>query len=154
VDGQQYYAIVGVESGKALDVRGGPSAVAVHAAIQQWDFAGADNQVWRLEPTGDGSFEIFSKDTDLLLDVPWGSMDNSTPIQLYPAAGGDNERWSLISTGEGSFVILGKNSGKCLNVASGSVDNGAGIVQYDCANAANQKWYLIPLGEPAPSDGN
>lgn len=145
INPNQYYAIVEVQSGKSLDVRGGPSAVGVHAAIQQWAFAGADNQVWRLAPAGNGYYGIFSKDTDLCLDVPWGSMDNSVPMQLYPFGNGDNQLWTLLSTGQGTFLIVGKRSGKCLNVAGASMDNGADVVQYDCDNSGNEQWWLIPL---------
>jgi hypothetical protein len=150
----QYYEIVSVQSGKGLAVQGGPDAVQVHSAIQQRQFAGTDDQIWRLVPTGDGYFEIFSKDTDLCLDVPWGSLENSQRIQLCNVLGGDNQRWSIVPAGNGSVLIVGKRSGKCLNVAWGSMDNGADIVQYNCDYSPNEKWILIPLAGPSMFTGN
>jgi hypothetical protein len=43
-----YYQLQNLNSGKCLDVEGGPVAVADGAAAQQWDWYGGDNQKWRL----------------------------------------------------------------------------------------------------------
>jgi elongation factor Tu len=42
------YKIQNEASGRVLQVTGGPSAVAPATPVQQWDWIGGDNQMWRL----------------------------------------------------------------------------------------------------------
>ena len=97
-DGVPYWVIRNNATGKVLDaaigtgIDGGNNG----ANIQQWAYHGGDNQKWTLKMAGDGYFYIRSKlDTNLVLDLLYGSTDNGTNIQLCSFHGGDNQQWYL-----------------------------------------------------------
>ena len=97
-DGLPYWVIRNNATGKVLDaaigtgIDGGNNG----ANIQQWAYHGGDNQKWTLQMAGDGYFYIRSKlDTNLVLDLLYGSTDNGTNIQLCSFHGGDNQQWYL-----------------------------------------------------------
>ncbi len=97
-DGVPYWVIRNNATGKVLDaaigtgIDGGNNG----ANIQQWAYHGGDNQKWTLQMAGDGYFYIRSKlDTNLVLDLLYGSTDNGTNIQLCSFHGGENQQWYL-----------------------------------------------------------
>ena len=97
-DGLPYWVIRNNATGKVLDaaigtgIDGGNNG----ANIQQWAYHGGDNQKWTLQMAVDGYFYIRSKlDTNLVLDLLYGSTDNGTNIQLCSFHGGDNQQWYL-----------------------------------------------------------
>ena len=97
-DGEPYWVIRNNYSGKVLDAAVGTGIDGGNngANIQQWTYHGGDNQKWTLQMAGDGYFYIRSKlDTNLVLDLLYGSTDNGTNIQLCSFHGGDNQRWYL-----------------------------------------------------------
>ena len=97
-DGLPYWVVRNNATGKVLDaaigtgIDGGNNG----ANIQQWAYHGGDNQKWTLQMAGDGYFYIRSKlDTNLVLDLLYGSTDNGTNLQLCNYHGGDNQQWYL-----------------------------------------------------------
>ena len=97
-DGLPYWVIRNNATGKVLDaaigtgIDGGNNG----ANIQQWAYHGGDNQKWTLQMAGDGYFYIRSKlDTNLVLDLLYGSTDNGTNLQLCNYYGGENQQWYL-----------------------------------------------------------
>ena len=97
-DGVPYWVIRNNATGKVLDaaigtgIDGGNNG----ANIQQWAYHGGDNQKWTLKMAGDGYFYIRSKlDTNLVLDLLYGSTDNGTNLQLCNYHGGENQQWYL-----------------------------------------------------------
>ena len=97
-DGLPYWVIRNNATGKVLDVAIGTGIDGGNngANIQQWAYHGGDNQKWTLQMAGDGYFYIRSKlDTNLVLDLLYGSTDNGTNLQLCNYHGGDNQQWYL-----------------------------------------------------------
>ena len=97
-DGVPYWVIRNNYSGKVLDAAVGTGIDGGNngANIQQWAYHGGDNQKWTLQMAGDGYFYIRSKlDTNLVLDLLYGSTDNGTNIQLCSFHGGENQQWYL-----------------------------------------------------------
>ena len=97
-DGVPYWVIRKNYSGKVLDAAVGTGIDGGNngANIQQWAYHGGDNQKWTLQMAGDGYFYIRSKlDTNLVLDLLYGSTDNGTNIQLCSFHGGENQQWYL-----------------------------------------------------------
>ena len=97
-DGLPYWVIRNNATGKVLDaaigtgIDGGNNG----ANIQQWAYHDGDNQKWTLQMAGDGYFYIRSKlDTNLVLDLLYGSTDNGTNLQLCNYHGGENQQWYL-----------------------------------------------------------
>lgn len=97
-DGLPYWVIRNNATGKVLDAATGTGIDGGNngANIQQWAYHGGDNQKWTLQMAGDGYFYIRSKlDTNLVLDLLYGSTDNGTNLQLCNYHGGDNQQWYL-----------------------------------------------------------
>lgn len=96
--GKDYWIIGSPVSGKVLDVSEGSGIDGTNAGanVQLWEYNGGDNQLWTLEPAGDGYFYIKSKlDNNLVLDL-WGAQaDNGTNIAVSEFHGGDNQQWYL-----------------------------------------------------------
>lgn len=77
-----YYYFKSKWNGKAIDV---PDANAANGQKPEgYDYHGGDNQLWRLESMGDGTYSIHSKLNDsMVLDIAGGSWDDGTTVQLY-----------------------------------------------------------------------
>ena len=77
-----YYYFKSKRNGKAIDV---PNANAANGQKPEgYDYHGGDNQLWRLENLGDGTYSIHSKlNNSMVLDIAGGSWDDGTTVQLY-----------------------------------------------------------------------
>ena len=63
--------------------------------VHQWDFIGADNQLWTIEPTSDGYYKIKSKIGGKCLDIVGMDACNGAHIQIWEDVDGDNQKWSI-----------------------------------------------------------
>ena len=92
-----YYCIKSKATGKVVDV---PQAKAeLRKELQCYQYNGGDNQLWRLEDMGDGTYAIHSKLNDSLVwNVKGYVWDNGAAIQLYSMNGQANERFRFIHT--------------------------------------------------------
>ena len=91
-----YYYIKSRWKGKVVDV---PNSNATQGnELQCYEYHGGNNQLWRLESMGDGTYAIHSKLNDSLVwDVKGGCIwDNGTAIQLYPSHGKPNQRFRFV----------------------------------------------------------
>ena len=123
-------AVSARHSGKVLDVAGGSADNG--ARIIQWDYHGGGNQLFRLEPLGDGSYRLVAQHSGRVLDVEGGSADNGARIIQWDWHGGPNQQWKL------ARYAFARHSGKVLDVAGGSADSGAPIIQWDFHGGGNQ----------------
>jgi Ricin-type beta-trefoil lectin domain len=135
--------IVSKKSGKCLDVKGGPEALAKDDLLQQWTCVGGTNQEFELK-AANGGYEITARNSSLQLDVLGASVDNGALIQQYPFWGGANEVWNITKTSDGYYTITSDGSGKCLDVRGISTADGAAIQQWSCWGGDNQKWSFVP----------
>lgn len=135
-----YYRIIAKHSGKALDVRGGTSAVDNGIAIQQYDPIGGDNQAFRFERQPNGLYMIIAKHSGKALDITSASMQNGTPVIQYAIHGGDNQLFRIVNQGNGYFRIINKRSNKGLDISGGSEakNNGIPLIQWDATGGDNQ----------------
>ena len=92
-----YYYIKSKASGKVVNV---PYAKAESGTeLQCYDYNGGDNQLWRLESMGDGTYTIHSKLNDSLVwNVKGDVWDNGAAIQLYRMNSEPNERFRFVHT--------------------------------------------------------
>ena len=88
-----------------LDVIGGPTGNAYvnGAAVIQWPYWGASNEIWQLVQNSDGYYEIkpINSGGFECLDVvaiPQTNyaMNLGSPVQQYACWGGPMQQWSLI----------------------------------------------------------
>ena len=92
-----YYYFKTKASGKVVDV---PYAKAENGRrLQCFDYNGGDNQLWRLESMGDGTYAIHSKLNDSFVWDVWGaSWDNGSAIALGGQHNNPNQRFRFVHT--------------------------------------------------------
>jgi hypothetical protein len=143
---QSWVNVISKNSGKCLDMKGGPTATWELDPAQQWTCWGGTNQNFKFTPVT-GGYEITVQSSDLQLDVRGGpsATQNGAQIMQYPYWGGSNEIWKLVPTSDGYFNIVAKSSGSCMDVKGISKENGAAVQQWTCWGGDNQKWKLVPV---------
>ncbi|MEU4014119.1 RICIN domain-containing protein [Microbacterium sp. NPDC028030] len=125
-------------SGKVVGVSG---AIRDTPAVQQ-TFSGDASQEWKLNPKGNGTFEVKNTATGECLAVGGPSADDGALVVQYDCLGESNFLWSLKDAGEGYTHLVAAHSGKCLAVKDADTADGATFVQNDCAStpAANTQF--------------
>ncbi|MEP6650731.1 MAG: RICIN domain-containing protein [Lapillicoccus sp.] len=114
--------IVGVASGRCLDVTGNTQAIRTRVII--WDCNNQANQAWTL--TAAGELRVF--DGDRCLDVSGSSLQPGGTVQIYTCTGGANQKWRV----NADQTIVGVQSGLCLDVTGGSTARGAYVQTWTC----------------------
>ncbi|PPS71011.1 MULTISPECIES: RICIN domain-containing protein [Streptomyces] len=127
------YKLVNKGSSKAVDVSG--ASMSDGANVIQWADSGALNQNWRFVPVGDGSYEIVSRNSALLMDVG----GDGTSIVQSSDDNAPSQHWTLVAAGNGYYKIKNVNSNKLLDVSSG----GTQLVQSTDTNADSQLWKVV-----------
>jgi hypothetical protein len=137
--------IISKNSGKCLDIMGGPGATWPGDLAQQWDCWNGYNQQFQFTPVN-GGYEITARHSGLQLDIEGGpsAVQDGVLLLQWPYWGGSNEIFSVNPTGDGYYTITVLSSGKCLDVSGMSVDNGALVHQWTCWGGDNQKWQIVP----------
>ncbi|MEV7104016.1 endo-1,4-beta-xylanase [Streptomyces atroolivaceus] len=80
-----------------------------------------------------GSGQIKGVGSNRCLDVPNGSTNDGTQLQLWDCGNSTNQQW--VATGSGEFRVYGD---KCLDAAG--TGNGSKVQIYSCWGGDNQKW--------------
>src|SRR5579883_353631 len=137
--------IISKNSGKCLDIMGGPGATWPGDLAQQWDCWNGYNQQFQFTPVN-GGYEITARHSGLQLDIEGGpsAVQDGVLLLQWPYWGGSNEIFSVNPTGDGYYTITVLSSGKCLDVSGMSLDNGALVHQWTCWGGDNQKWQIVP----------
>ena len=91
-DGNGYYEIIPVNSGKRLDVVGWGN----EANVDQWsNNGGGDNQKWQIKKSKAGNYNIISKRENRYLDAYQSKTTNGNNIQVYEQSGGNGQEFRL-----------------------------------------------------------
>ncbi|PZF99466.1 alpha-L-fucosidase [Micromonospora endophytica] len=136
------YRIAARHSGGTVDVSGVGTADGTN--IHQWQWAGANNQRWTFESTGDGYFEVRGVHSGKLMEVAGLSRDDNGNVALWADANVPQQHWAITPVGGGYYLFTNRLSGKALTVAGGSTANGANINQLTYSGLPQQQWQLIP----------
>jgi hypothetical protein len=146
--------IIADNSGKCLDVRGGPSATGNGVPIQQWTCLSPapSNQLWFLVDTGDAhSWYITAQNSGRCLDVRGGpsATGNGVNLQQWDCLGYQESNQRFIVQDNRNITAV--HSGKCLDVRGGpsATGNGVPIQQWSCFSptTANQRWRILTLNQ-------
>lgn len=129
-------AIYNRASDKALDVTAGSAAAG--ANIQQWDYAGQPNQVFRVIDLGNSEVAIIAEHSGLAITVT-GAQNGANLVQRE-WRNNPFQRWRLQSIGGNYYRIVNAGSGKSLDVQGQSRINGANVQQWSYAAQQNQEW--------------
>jgi alpha-galactosidase len=91
--GGGFVNVVSVNSGKCLDVSGGPSATGDGVRVVQWACNGGTNQQWRIQDLGTGYVNLIARHSGKCLDVSGASTADGAQIQQWTCTGGTNQQW-------------------------------------------------------------
>ncbi len=138
--------VISKNSGKCLDMTGGPAATWQTDPAQQWACLGAaqTNQLFQFTPVT-GGYEIQVKNSGLALQATGGlSAINGSVLEQWPFSGQSYQIWNVTPTSDGYFSISPSSSStSCMDVRAISKSNGAPVQQWTCSGNDNQKWSLV-----------
>ena len=133
-DGEGYYEIIPVNSGKRLDVVGWGN----EANVDQWGSNGGnDNQKWQIKKSERGNYNIISKRENLYLDAYHSKTEDGTNIEVYEKSGGNGQEFKLEKISnrsektviDGNYKISPKTNKNIVVEASASNNDNNGKIQ-------------------------
>jgi hypothetical protein len=127
--GQQNVQIVGVQSGRCLDVSG--ASTTNGAQTHLWDCHNGTNQRWTHTTTR--QLTVYG---NKCLDASGQGTTNGTRVVIWDCNGQTNQQWNLNPTG----TLTGIQSGLCLDASANHPANGTLIQRWTCHNGTNQQW--------------
>ncbi|MFF8673146.1 RICIN domain-containing protein [Streptomyces sp. NPDC015242] len=152
VDGDAYYRLVSVRSGKVLDVNGFSTAEGTR--VQQWTDENTANQQWRLRPTGDGYFELVNRNSGMVLGIAGDSRAQGAAAEQQTDSSATSQEWRISEvSGSGAVTLTSRRSGQVLDVSRGSTAQGAAVVQYPSRGGSGQRWKLVKV-DRTPASGS
>ncbi|WP_437825603.1 endo-1,4-beta-xylanase [Sorangium sp. So ce1153] len=143
IDTAATYTLVGVQSGKCVDVAGGSTADA--AAMQIATCNGSTRQQFRMESAGGGYYRIRNVNSNRCLDVAGASTSDGAAVQQYSCWTGENQQWSFTDVATGVVRLTARNSGKSLDVYARGTADGTALVQWASNGGTNQQFRLTPV---------
>ncbi|MGW8779473.1 RICIN domain-containing protein [Streptomyces sp. NPDC055796] len=153
VDGDAYYRLVSVRSGKALDVNAFSTADGTR--IQQWTDHNTANQQWKLRPTGNGYYELVNRHSGKVLGMAGDSTAQAAAAEQQTDSSSASQEWRIDDvSGSDTVVLTSRRNGQVLDVSGGSTADGAAVIQYGGHGGTNQQWKLVKAAESqAPGSG-
>ncbi|GGU01740.1 RICIN domain-containing protein [Streptomyces lateritius] len=154
VDGDAYYRLVSVHSGKVLDVNGFSTADGTR--IQQWTDQNTANQQWRLRPTGDGYYELVNRNSGKVLGIAGDSTAEKAVTEQQTDSSSTSQEWRIDGvSGSEAVTFTSRRSGRVLDVSGGSTADGAAVIQFHGKGSTNQQWKLVKAaGSQAAAAGS
>ena len=104
VDTAATYTIVGVQSGKCVEVAGGSTADG--AAMQIASCNGSTRQQFRMESAGGGYYRIRNVNSNRCMDVASASTSDGAAIQQYSCWTGNNQQFSFTDVASGVVPVM------------------------------------------------
>ncbi|MFF8279618.1 RICIN domain-containing protein [Streptomyces lateritius] len=154
VDGDAYYRLVSVHSGKVLDVNGFSTADGTR--VQQWTDQNTANQQWRLRPTGDGYYELVNRNSGKVLGIAGDSTAEMAVAEQQTDSSSTSQEWRIDKvSGSDAVTFTSRRSGRVLDVFGGSTADGAAVIQFHGKGGTNQQWKLVKAaGSQAAAAGS
>ncbi|MFF7160914.1 RICIN domain-containing protein [Streptomyces sp. NPDC008086] len=150
VDGDAYYRLVSVRSGKVLDVSSFSTADGTR--IQQWTDQSTANQQWKLKPTGDGYYELVNRNSGKVLGIAGNSAARAAAAEQQTDSSATSQEWRIDDvSGSDAVTFTSRRSGQVLDVSGGSTAQGAAVIQYPGHSGTNQQWKLVKTAQSQAS---
>ena len=144
VDPAATYTIVGVPSGKCVQIAG--QSLANSARAQLGPCSNSASQQFRF-PVYSGSYRhIVNVASGKCLDVQSKSTANGAAVIQYTCGSGTNQQWSVATNTNGSVRLTARHSGKVMETNQGGTADGTYIVQRTSSGAAYQQFNLTVHG--------
>ena len=146
-NGDGYYTIIAVHSGKVLDIANAGNTNKTN--VQQYTNNGTDAQKWVIKDIGNGTYNIISKKDSMYLDFDDGKTENGTNVKIYEPDGKDAQKFKFIKINDQSEITIsdgnyriayGANNNYGLDVASASKDNKANVQLWKYDDVIQQKF--------------
>ena len=80
--------------------------------------------------------------TDYVIEVAYGSLDNGGNVQLYNLNGTEAQGWYITFDEDGYATFINLKSGKALEVKDGQISNSTNIQQNTSNQTKAQKWII------------
>ena len=127
----KYFAILGKQSGKALDANRSNQG-----ELFLWDFNGGDNQLW----FWDGELLRNKHFPNKVLDFHWMDYQRNSwgKVYLHDFNGGLNQKWQI----SGEEIITKHNQSLRLDVYGSGSQNGTKVGCFKRNRNSNQKWII------------
>ena len=159
-DGNGYYEIIPMHSGKRLDVVGYGN----EANVDQWsDNGGNDNQKWVIRKSKEGNYNIISKRDAMYLDAYQSKTANGTNIEVYEQSRGAGQEFKLEkieedkddeeivdtkTVEEGTYkIVLANAPQQSLTVDGGKTEDGANVHIWEYVDSLQQQFNLVYDGK-------
>ena len=139
VIGTGNYNLVGLQSGKCVQIEGGSTASLARVEIATCD--GSARQQFRAEDMGGGFYRLRNVNSNLCVDVSGGSTADGAAILQFACGSGLNQQWSFTDVAGGERINA-RHSGKVLDVTGGSTANGTKLAQWSSNGGSNQVFKL------------
>lgn len=92
-------------------------------------------------------YKIKNNNSNLILGVTNGSVDNSAVIEQYSDGGWTSQHWQFTDVGGRYYKIKNRNSGKVLDIPSSSTADGTNVTQYTDNGGLNQLFRILSTGD-------
>lgn len=138
IDTSATYTIVGVQSGKCVEVAGGSTASG--ANLQIFTCNGVTQQQFRAEAMDSGFYRIRNVKSNLCLDVSGASTADGARLVQSTCGTGGSQQWSFTDVAIGVERITNRGSGKAIDVMGLATTDGTGLQQWASSNGENQKF--------------
>lgn len=146
-NGDGYYTVTNVHSGKQLDTADGSKANG--ANIQQWGGTGV-NQNWSIIPNTDRSYSFVSRANNRYMDLSNGSVANNTNIQCCANNRSAAQKWDLHkvnSVANGTYLIgFAGDTGYSMDVNGQSLNNSAELHLWKTHGGKSQRFTFTSTG--------
>ena len=148
-DGNGYYSIIPIHSGKVLDIQGGEKTSGTN--VQQYENNGTISQKWIIQKTDDGYYHIISKLDNLYLDLAKESSANGINVQVSEEDGSKSQKFSFVKIenkserpiAEGNYrIAVASNHSIGLDIAGGSTESEANVQLWKYDESIQQKFII------------
>jgi hypothetical protein len=147
-DGDHSYYIVSALNNLYLDLQWGGTSSGTNVWVYSFDGTNAQkfylNKISNNVPDGVYTFVsgVSSSSPQMVMDVAWGSLDNSASIQLYKSNGTPAQKFKVqYDPGNGYYSIVNVQSGKAVDVKYAGYSSGTNIWQWTAGpNNHAQMW--------------
>ncbi len=121
------------------------------AAIQLWDYAGAQWQQWTFVPVGADTYRICNRFTGKAIDLCLGGTADGTWLHQWDCNTGRGQQWKLEPTEDGYVRFRSVLAGKYLDLYQAFSGNGGRAQIWSDNEGTNQRWILKDVTDKTPS---
>jgi hypothetical protein len=151
IDSNATYQLVGVQSGKCVEVSG--ASTSNLATLQIATCVTDKRQQFRFESSGSGYYRLRNVNSGLCADVEGYSQSDGARAIQYTCGAGYNQQWSIANVSSGIERLTARHSGKALVVANAGTSDGTRLQQSTYDNRATQQFRLQVVGAPDGAGG-